>query len=72
MLDEPFSALDSKLKNKLYTEFKSIIENLNIPVILITHNEKEAEILGDRLLYLKMEEFKLGKFLAFSFVFIML
>ncbi|HHX68415.1 MAG TPA: ATP-binding cassette domain-containing protein [Gallicola sp.] len=53
LLDEPFSALDSKLKNKLYTEFKSIIENLNIPVILITHNEKEAEILGDRLLYLK-------------------
>lgn len=53
LLDEPFSALDSKLKNKLYTEFKSIIENLNIPVILITHNENEAEILGDRLLYLK-------------------
>ncbi|QQK07771.1 ATP-binding cassette domain-containing protein [Miniphocaeibacter halophilus] len=53
LLDEPFSALDSKLKNKLYIEFQNIIKNLNIPVILITHNEIEAKILGDKLLYLK-------------------
>ena len=52
LLDEPFSALDSNLKKGLYTEFKLIIKELNIPVILITHNEDEANILGDRLLYI--------------------
>lgn len=52
LLDEPFSALDSNLKQKLYIEFKNILNNLNIPVILITHNEDEAKILGDRLLFI--------------------
>ena len=53
LLDEPFSALDSNLKNDLYDEFRTIIKKLNIPTILITHNEKEAEILGDRLLHIE-------------------
>ncbi len=53
LLDEPFSALDSNLKNDLYEEFRSIIKSLNIPAILITHNEKEAKILGDRLLHIE-------------------
>lgn len=52
LLDEPFSALDSNLKKNLYDEFKAILKQLNIPVILITHNEEEAKILGDRLLHI--------------------
>ncbi len=58
LLDEPFSALDSNLKQGLYDEFKDIIKSLNIPVILITHNEEEAKILGDRLLHIEDGEIK--------------
>ncbi|WP_099203044.1 ATP-binding cassette domain-containing protein [Miniphocaeibacter massiliensis] len=58
LLDEPFSALDSNLKNELYDEFRNIIKGLNIPTILITHNEKEAEILGDRLLHIEKGEIR--------------
>lgn len=58
LLDEPFSALDSNLKQGLYDEFKDIIKSLKIPVILITHNEEEAKQLGDRLLHIENGEIK--------------
>ena len=58
LLDEPFSALDGNLKQGLYDEFKNIIKSLNIPVILITHNEEKKKILGDRLLHIEDGEIK--------------
>ena len=51
IMDEPFSALDETLKDKLYKDFLEFKENSNIPIILITHNNEEAKLLGDRRIH---------------------
>jgi len=53
LLDEPFSALDTETKAMLYHEFLQLKNEWNIPIILITHNEEEARLLGDRLISIK-------------------
>jgi molybdate transport system ATP-binding protein len=50
LLDEPFSALDSKTKKAVYQEFLELKSMLKTDVILITHNDEEAKLLGDRVL----------------------
>lgn len=50
LLDEPFSALDAKTKNAVYEEFLQLKSIWNADVILITHNDEEAKLLGDRVL----------------------
>ena len=42
LLDEPFSALDEFLRVKLQEETKSLIKELGIETILVTHNRDEA------------------------------
>lgn len=51
IMDEPFSALDENLKDKLYKDFLEFKKNSNIPIILITHNNDEAKLLGDRIIH---------------------
>ncbi len=41
LLDEPFSALDRNLKEELYRELKELLDELKIPVILVTHDHQE-------------------------------
>jgi len=53
LLDEPFSWLDRETKEIIETEVKSISEELNLPVIHVTHNFEEAFSLGDRVIILK-------------------
>jgi molybdate transport system ATP-binding protein len=50
LLDEPFSALDSNTKNIVYDEFLQLKKLWNIDIILVTHNENEATLLGDKVL----------------------
>ena len=47
LLDEPFSALDEDTKETMYKEFLFIKETFKIPSILVSHNRKEGELLGD-------------------------
>ena len=42
LLDEPFSALDAHLKEKLQLEMKGILENFGKSVIMVTHSRDEA------------------------------
>ena len=51
LLDEPFSALDEDLKERLYEDFLSFKEKENIPMILITHNKYEAQKLADTIIH---------------------
>lgn len=51
LLDEPFSALDTSLRNKLRQSLKDIRAEFNIPMILVTHDHEEAKLLGDKILY---------------------
>lgn len=60
LLDEPFSALDKKIRTELIEEIKSLQKKLGIPLLFITHNLEEAFLLADRILVLhggKIQQF---------------
>ena len=50
MLDEPFGALDKRLKSELHTETKRIFREKELSVLLVTHDEDEAEYFGDKII----------------------
>lgn len=56
LMDEPFSSIDEKFKNKFYEELIEIKKSLDIPIIMVTHNRVEAEILSDRLIFIDKGE----------------
>ena len=49
LLDEPFSAMDRKLRHDLSLEVRSFIDELRIPAIHVTHHRNEARALADRV-----------------------
>lgn len=48
LLDEPFSALDSYLKDQLVLQMQELLKNLTCAGILVTHSREEAYALADR------------------------
>jgi len=50
LLDEPFSALDALTRRNLREELKALKAELNIPIIHVTHDIREALYLGDEVL----------------------
>ena len=58
LMDEPFSALDEDLKQRLYQDFLEIKSNEKIPMILITHNNTEAKMLSDEIRYVENGKIK--------------
>jgi molybdate transport system ATP-binding protein len=52
LLDEPFSALDATVKDALLCEIGTVLREQHVPTILVTHHPAEAEILGDRVVFL--------------------
>ncbi|MGD8385005.1 MAG: ABC transporter ATP-binding protein [Lysobacterales bacterium] len=49
LLDEPFSALDAGLRDRLRGELRDYLSGCDIPVLLVTHDRDEAIALGDEL-----------------------
>ena len=49
LLDEPFSALDEALRADLRAELLRLRGDLNVPVICVTHDLREAHLLADRI-----------------------
>ena len=49
LLDEPFSNLDTFLRNKTKIWLKKIIKELNLSAILVTHDQKEALSVSDKI-----------------------
>ena len=49
MLDEPLGALDKKMKDELSRELRSLLHQLRIPSIYVTHDQQEAFNIADRL-----------------------
>ena len=47
ILDEPLSALDNILQNRIMLYLKKVIDNFCIPTIIITHNTKVVHELAD-------------------------
>lgn len=46
-LDEPFSSLDAELRERARLTTKSLIHELGIPTLLVTHDQKDLELLAD-------------------------
>ena len=49
LLDEPFSALDRKLRETMQIELKRLLRELNITAIFVTHDQDEALVMSDRI-----------------------
>lgn len=49
-LDEPLSALDEPLRARLRRELRHLLKTIGIPAIIVTHDRREIESLGDDLL----------------------
>lgn len=49
LLDEPFSALDVKIRGQLRRTLKQIQQQLGVTTILVTHDQEEAFELADRI-----------------------
>lgn len=52
LLDEPFSALDRKLKQDLRRWLKALQEKTNITIILVTHDQEEALDIANKIVVL--------------------
>lgn len=49
LLDEPFSAVDRATRQRLHLELGQLRSQLNMPVVLVTHDLEEAAQLSDRM-----------------------
>ncbi len=49
LLDEPFGALDVKIRAQLRQNLRQLQQRLNVTAILVTHDQDEAFELGDRI-----------------------
>ena len=58
LLDEPFSALDAKIRAQMREELKRIQEELNITVVFVTHDQEEAMALSHRIVVMNKGKFE--------------
>lgn len=49
LLDEPLSNLDAKLRNEMRVQIRDICKNAGITAIYVTHDQKEALSMADRM-----------------------
>ncbi len=50
LLDEPLAALDKKLREDMQLEFRRIQQELGVTTINVTHDQREALVMSDRVL----------------------
>ena len=49
LLDEPFGALDAKVRKELRSSLKTIQKDIGITSIMVTHNQEEAVAVSDKI-----------------------
>ena len=49
LLDEPMSALDTHTRAGVRAELRRILDHLDLPVLLVTHDFQDAAVLADRV-----------------------
>ena len=49
LLDEPFSSLDSELREQLASEVRGLLKHNNVTAILVTHDQHEAFAMADHI-----------------------
>jgi len=50
LMDEPFSALDAPSRDRLHVELQDLWRETGTTIIFVTHNVREAVVLGDRVI----------------------
>jgi putative spermidine/putrescine transport system ATP-binding protein len=53
LLDEPLTALDAALRDRLRGELNRLLRTLGITAIYVTHDQSEAMALGDRIVVMR-------------------
>jgi molybdopterin-binding protein len=56
LFDEPLSALDARTRDTLREELKTLLRQLGVPAIYVTHDQAEALVLADRMAVLRAGE----------------
>ena len=56
LLDEPFSALDTALRESMHQLLQHIRDELNPTIVLVTHDQREAAALADTIAVLRRGE----------------
>jgi len=49
LLDEPLSALDAHLRERLRVEIRDLLKSAGVTAVYVTHDQEEAMALGDRI-----------------------
>src|SRR5471032_2684516 len=53
LLDEPLTALDASLRERLRGELDRLLRSLSITAVYVTHDQSEAMALGDRIVVMR-------------------
>jgi molybdate transport system ATP-binding protein len=53
LLDEPFAALDSRLRGRLREELADLQSALAVPMLLITHDDEDVRVLAQDVIHLE-------------------
>src|SRR5699024_6753817 len=53
LLDEPFSALDAKLRVELRQQVRDLLRETNTTAVLVTHDQSEALTIADHLMVMR-------------------
>lgn len=58
LLDEPFSSLDKKTRERLGSEVRDILREAGQTALLVTHSEHEAQLMADHIGYVQQGEYR--------------
>ena len=53
LLDEPLANLDAPIRRRLRTQLDAVFDSLAVPVVYVTHDQRSAAALGDRVAVLR-------------------
>lgn len=53
LLDEPFSALDADLRQRMRKELDELLRRVDLPVLMITHDREDLAWFGDETFFLR-------------------
>lgn len=56
LLDEPLSALDAQIRKSLQTDLRNIQRELEMTMILVTHDQEEAMVVSDNIFVMNQGE----------------